>query len=174
MTTATTAPVPHATETINGRWRLDPQRSGLEFAVKHFWGLLTIRGHFEDYEGQLDLRAKPAIELTIDAASLQTGNRIRDRHLRSADFFDAENHSRVRFTSDSVEQQGGVVKVTGRLSAAGRSIPIEVSAEVRQLDDELEIEAVAPAFHRELGMTYSPLGMISSRSELSVRGHLIR
>jgi polyisoprenoid-binding protein YceI len=160
-------------ETISGRWRLDPQRSRVEFRAGHFWGLLTVKGHFEGYEGRLDLTADPAVELTIDAASVQTANRMRDRHLRSADFFDAENHPQVQFLSDSIVVQGDTVKVRGRLSARDQSIPLELDAQIRQADGELEIEAATTAPHRELGMTYSPLGMIPPRSELFVKARLI-
>ena len=92
-------------ETISGSWQLDPKRSSVEFRVRNFWGLATVKGHFDEYEGQLDLSSRPAIELTIDAASVQTGNDKRDRHLRSADFFDAEHHPGVQFRSESVESQ---------------------------------------------------------------------
>jgi polyisoprenoid-binding protein YceI len=158
---------------ISGSWRLDPQRSSAEFRVGHVWGLVTVKGHFDDYHGRLDLSANPAIELTIDSASVQTRNRKRDRHLRSTDFFDAENHPRVQFLSDSVDLQGDTLKVRGRLSARGRSIPVELEAQVRQVDGELDIEAATTAPHRELGMTWSPLGMIPPRSELFVKAHLV-
>jgi polyisoprenoid-binding protein YceI len=160
-------------EKISGTWQLDPQRSSVEFQAKHFWGLAAVKGHFDHYHGHLDLSADPAIELTIDAASVETGNGKRDEHLRSADFFDADNHPRVRFVSDSVQLQGDTLKVHGRLSASDRSIPVELDAYVREVDGELEIEAATTAAHRELGMTFSPLRMIPPRSELSVNGHLI-
>jgi polyisoprenoid-binding protein YceI len=155
------------------RWQLDPQRSSVEFRVGLFWGLGSVKGHFDDYRGRLDLSAEPAIELTIDAASVQTGNRRRDAHLRSTDFFDAEHHPRVRFVADSVDQHGETLKVRGQLSAGGRSIPLELDAQVHHVDGELEIEAATNAPHRELGMTFSPIGIIPARSELSVKGRLI-
>jgi polyisoprenoid-binding protein YceI len=156
-----------------GRWQLDSQRSSVEFRARKFWGLVTVKGHFDDYEGQLELGADPAVELTIDAASLQTGIRKRDEHLRSADFFDAEHHPRVRFVSESVDLHDDALKVRGRLFARDRSIPLELEAQVRQVDGELEIEAATTAPHRKLGMTWSPLGMIPPRSELFVKGHLV-
>ena len=67
---------------------------------------------FGETMGRLDLSANPAAELTIDAASVQTGNRRPDQHLRSADFFDAE-----------------------------MSIPLELDAHVGEIDGRLEIEA---------------------------------
>lgn len=162
-----------STELISGSWRLDPRRSSVEFRVRTFWGLGTVSGHFGDYQGVLDLSASPAIELTIDPASVQTGNRRRDRHLRSRDFFDAENHPQVRFLADSIALQGDALKVRGRLSARGPSIPLELDAEVRRLDGELELGAATTAPHRELGMRWSLLGMISPCSELFVKAYLI-
>jgi polyisoprenoid-binding protein YceI len=159
-------------DTLAGRWRLDPKRSNVAFRTGHFWGLIKVKGHFDDFEGRLDLSADPAIELKIDAASVQTGNRKRDEHLRSDDFFDAENHRTVRFVSDSAVLESDVLKVRGRLFARDRSIPLELNAEVRVLDGELAIDASISALHRELGMTWSPLKMISPRSELRVTGYL--
>lgn len=170
---STTHPSPHPTETTGGRWQLDAQRSSVEFRAAKLWGLVTVRGRFGDFKGQLDLGGTPALELTIDAASVRTGIRKRDRHLRSPDFFDAENHPQVRFLSDSVDLHDDILKVRGRLSARGRSIPLELDAQVRQVDGGLEIEATTTAPHRELGMTWSPFGMIPPRSELFVKGHLI-
>jgi polyisoprenoid-binding protein YceI len=167
-----TEPNGRSAETIGGSWRLDPQRSSVEFRVCKFWGLVTVTGSFDDYEGQLDLSATPAIELTIDANSLHTGNRKRDQHLRSADFFDARDHPRVQFLSDWVDLQGDALTVHGHLSVRGRSIPLELNAEVHEIDGELEIDAATTAPHRELGMTWSPLGMIRPRSELLVKAHL--
>ena len=168
----TTLPGHRSSATIGGTWQVDPQRSRVEFRVRYLWGLVNVTGHFDDYHGRLDLGAHPAVELTIAAASVQTGNRKRDQHLRSADFFDAENHPGVEFRADSVALQQDRLEVHGRLSVRGRSIPLEVDARVRQVDGELEIEAATTVAHGELGMTYSPLGMISPRSQLLVKARL--
>src|SRR3954454_23293669 len=80
-------------------WRLDPARSSVEFRVKTFWGLVTVKGHFERYAGRLDFGEDPVIDLTIDAASVNTDNAKRDAHLRSEDFFGAAEHPYVRFLS---------------------------------------------------------------------------
>jgi polyisoprenoid-binding protein YceI len=174
--TSTPHPVPDQPtgEPIRGRWQLDPQRSSVEFHTKNFWGLTTVKGHFDDYRGQLDLNATPAIELTIDATSVQTGNPKRDRHLRSGDFFDAANHRQVQFASESVNLQTDTLRVRGRLSAHGRSIPIELDAQIRRVNGELEIKAATNAPHRRLGMTWSPLRMIPPHSKLIVNAYLIR
>jgi polyisoprenoid-binding protein YceI len=160
-------------QTLVGRWQLDPQRSSVEFRSGHFWGLAKVKGHFGAYEGHLDLGRDPAIELTIDAASVQTGNAKRDRHLRSADFFDADSQPLVRFASDSVVPAQDALRVRGRLFARGRSISLELEAQIHRVDGELEIEAATRAGHRELGMTWSPLGLIPPQSELRVKGYLV-
>jgi polyisoprenoid-binding protein YceI len=173
MTTNDTPSGQALEETIDGRWQLDPARSSVEFRTPGLWGLETVRGHFDEYRGRLDLSAEPAIDLTIAAASVETGNRQRDKYLRSAKFFDAENHPHVRFASDSVVLQGDTLRVRGRLAARGQSIALELDATLRRLDGEFTVEAATSALHRELGMTWSPLGMIRPRSELLVKGYLV-
>src|SRR3954447_2388552 len=76
----------------DGSWRLDPARSSVAFHVRHFYGLMTVKGEFADYESTLDLGATPAVELAIQAATLETKLAKRDEHLRSDDFFDVDHH----------------------------------------------------------------------------------
>jgi polyisoprenoid-binding protein YceI len=173
--TTTSTPLNGATADLaEGAWRLDPARSSVEFHVRHFYGLMTVKGRFTSYEGTLELRAQPAVELTIESASLDTKQKRRDEHLRSADFFDVENHPQVRFVSDSAALARDRLTVLGRLHAAGKDIPLELDATVRPVDGGLEIEAETHADHRELGMTWSPLGILRAPSKLIVRGRLIR
>ena len=162
------------TASATGTWRFDPTRSSVEFHVRHFYGLMTVKGRFADYEGTLNLDADPAVELTIQAASLDTKLAKRDTHLRSGDFFDVEHHPQVRFVSDHAELTGHKLVVRGRLEAAGQQLPLELTATVREIDGELEIDASTHADHRELGMTWSPLGILRAPSTLIVRGRLVR
>jgi polyisoprenoid-binding protein YceI len=155
------------------RWRIDPSRSRVEFRTPTLWGLATVNGHFDRYDGTLDLERDPAITLTIDAASLDTHNRLRDRHLRSADFFDVANHPQVRFVSDSATLDGERLNVRGRLYAGGESIPLDLNARLMQIGDELEVDVTTTIDHNELGMTHSTLGMIRTPTELTVRGRLV-
>jgi polyisoprenoid-binding protein YceI len=173
QTTSTRSPAA-AAQITDGAWRLDPARSSVEFHVRHFYGLMTVKGDFADYEGTLDLTATPAVELTIQAASLNTKMTKRDEHLRSGDFFDVERHPQVRFSSDSATLDGDTLSVRGQLHAGGRQIPLELDATVREIDGEVEIEGATHADHRELGMTWSPLGILRAPSKLIVRGRLVR
>ena len=107
------------------RWRLDPTDSSAEFGVPHFWGLLTVKGRFDRLDGRLeaDHDGPQRIELTIEAASVSTRNRQRDRHLRSADFFDVDRHPKVCFRSTAIRTaDDGSLRVAGELTAAGTGL----------------------------------------------------
>jgi len=154
-----------------GRWRLDRERSSIEFHVPNFYGLMTVKGRFADYDGSLEL---PDLRLTIEAASLDTGHAKRDRHLRSADFFAVEEHPHIRFTAGGVAADGDHLEVRGELEVAGERLPLGLDVAVRAVDGELEIEAVTSVDQRRLGMTWSPLGMVRAPSRLGIRGRLTR
>jgi polyisoprenoid-binding protein YceI len=159
------------------RWRLEPAHSSAEFRVPHFWRLLKVKGHFDRLDGWLELKQNGdrRLELIIDAASLSTGNRKRDEHLRAADFFDTEQHPEVRFHSTAVSDAAdGRLHVEGELMAAGRRVPLQLDATVEEAEGQLQIEASTTLDQRELGMTWSPLGIARTPSTLSVRARLRR
>jgi polyisoprenoid-binding protein YceI len=159
---------------LAGTWRLDPARSSVEFHVPHFYGLMTVKGRFDRYEGRLDLSSPSPVELVIEAESVDTNQKRRDKHLRSNDFFDAANHPQIRFNADTAKLDGDTIRSRGKLQAAGKQIPLDVDAIVKSDGDEIEIEATALADQRALGMTWSPLGITRSPSKLIVRGRLVR
>ena len=80
----------------------------------------------------------------------------------------------MRFISESARLDGQTLGVRGELHAAGRQVPLELDATVREVDTELEIEAVSMADYRRQGMTWSPLGILRAPSKLIVRGRLVR
>jgi polyisoprenoid-binding protein YceI len=175
----TTHPITDQTQdkVAETRWRLDPSASNAEFRVPHLWGLVTVKGHFERLEGQLDVdeNQQRGMKLTIDAASLQTGNRKRDKHLRSGDFFDAQNHPELQFRSTRVTDAGkGRLRVEGNFEVAGKRVALDLETTIQQADDQLDIEAGTTVDQRQLGMTWSPLGMTRNPATLTVHARLKR
>jgi polyisoprenoid-binding protein YceI len=156
------------------RWIVDRGESSIEFAVKTYWGLATVRGRFDRFDGSYEVGPEgTTIELTIDAGSLDTGNSTRDEHLRSTRFFDVDGHPRVRFASTRVRRGGdGVLHVEGRLEAAGRVVPLAFDATEQQGVDGLRIEATTTVDHRRFGMSSGPLGMIRPPATLHVEAGL--
>ena len=111
----------------DGAWQLDPTQSSVEFHVRHFWGLITVKGAFSAYEGTLDLGGTPAVELVIQADSLDTRHRKRDEHLRSADFLDVETYPEIVFVSTSVDElDDAQYRVTGDLTIKDVTHPVSV------------------------------------------------
>jgi polyisoprenoid-binding protein YceI len=164
-------------ETKATRWRLDPAQSTAQFRVPHFWGLVKVSGHFDSLDGwlEIDNDGTGRLELTIDAASLTTGNRQRDQHLRSADFFDTDRHPALRFCATLVSDAGdGHLSVVGELRAAGRQVTLALQPILRQVGDRLHVDASITVDQRALGMTWSPLGMTRTPTTLTVQAQLHR
>jgi polyisoprenoid-binding protein YceI len=114
-------------------WKTDPTHTDVQFSAKHMM-VTTVRGKFADVDGHLTLdEANPARSsgsFTIKAASLNSGVDQRDAHLRSADFFDVEQHPEITFVSTSVEAKGGNdYAVTGDLAIRGTTKPVTFDVE---------------------------------------------
>src|SRR5260370_22717890 len=109
-------------------WQIDPNHSHLSFAV----GVLSVsttRGRFHALRGHLHIdEQNPAnswVEAEVDAASIDTHNKLRDAHLRSAAFFAVKQYPTITFQSTSVEHAGGQnYQVTGNLTMHGVTKPI--------------------------------------------------
>jgi polyisoprenoid-binding protein YceI len=162
-----------------GIWEIDPAASVLEFRVKHFWGAMTVRGRFGVVSGRIEIGATGAVTGTIQAesASVDSGNGGRDKHLRSADFFDVANHPAVVFSLDQlVPSADDLLRATGVLTAAGHSQSISFDAHLTErtaervtLDGEVSVNRRA-----DFGMTWSPLGMASPTALLVIHAVLVR
>ena len=121
-----------AVEDISGTYAIDTTHSRLGFSARHAM-VTTVRGGFKDFEGTAHIdTANPAaskVALTIKADSIDTGVADRDAHLRSADFFEIEQHPEITFTSTNVERDGEDWSITGDLTVKGNTLPITVEFE---------------------------------------------
>ncbi|MFB7510289.1 YceI family protein, partial [Streptomyces broussonetiae] len=82
-----------------GTWQLDPSASAVSLRHKTMWGLVTVKGAFTAVSGAGEVRPDGSATgtVTLEAASLDTKHAKRDTHLRSADFFDADQHPEITF-----------------------------------------------------------------------------
>jgi polyisoprenoid-binding protein YceI len=104
-------------------WQVDPNHSSAQFAVRHL-AISTVRGAFTKVSGMVQFDdkdvAKSTVEVTIDAASVDTRVADRDKDLRSDHFFDVEKYPTLTFKSTKVEQaEPGKLRVTGDLTIHG-------------------------------------------------------
>jgi polyisoprenoid-binding protein YceI len=115
-------------------WNIDPAHTDVLFSAKHMM-VTNVRGKFADVSGTISLdEENPTAStgsFTVAVASLNTGVEQRDGHLRSADFFDAENHPNATFASTRVEARGGNdYTVTGDLTIRGTTRPVTFEVEL--------------------------------------------
>jgi len=124
MTDTTAAP--EITGYRPGTWTLDPSHSEVHFSVRHMM-ISKVRGTFGVKSATLYAPENPLearVEATVDVTSLDTNDAGRDGHLRSADFFDVENHPTMEFHSTGVRIERGDFLVDGNLTIRGVTRPV--------------------------------------------------
>jgi polyisoprenoid-binding protein YceI len=115
---------------IPGRWELDPGHTEVAFIGRHFM-LTRVRGRFTGVSGVIEVAEEPGestVEVTIDMASVESGNQARDDHLRSPDFFDAADHPTATFTGRAIGWQGTHGTLAGELTIRGITRPVTLAA----------------------------------------------
>lgn len=114
------------------QWSLDPTHSELEFKVKHLM-ITTVTGSLNTLTGSLTSDSEDfenaKVTFEADINSIDTRNTDRDNHLKSADFFDAEQFPKMTFTSSSFEKDGSDYALKGDLTIKGTTKPIKLNVE---------------------------------------------
>jgi polyisoprenoid-binding protein YceI len=161
-----------------GGWTLDPAGTAVEFGVRHFWHLITVHGRFEQVQGSGTVGPDGSVtgQLIMRADSLSTKNKQRDKHLRSADFFDAEHHPDVVLTVTSAVPAGeDELTVTGTLEAAGRAQPVTFTARAEPEGERaVTLRAELAVDRTAFGMTWGPLGMTAATATATVKARFTR
>lgn len=132
-TTTTTARQPQSATaaTPAGVWTIDPSHSSATFSVRHMM-ITNVRGELQKMAGTVTYDpARPeaaVIEASLEVASINTRDAQRDAHLRSADFFDVENHPTMTFRSKELRLASDGAQVVGDLTIRGttREVTLEV------------------------------------------------
>ena len=146
-----------------GTWTVDPAHSSIEFRIKHMM-ISTVRGRFDEFEGTIE--AAPdyrdsKVRGTLKTASIDTNEATRDAHLRSADFFDADNYPVISFESTSIEHLGrGDYRVTGDLTMNGETHPVVLDGAVTEMkrdpwgNDRVGVELRGTISRGEFGLRW--------------------
>lgn len=167
MTEATTT----ATRTLDGAelpavgtWEIDGSHSAASFSVKHLM-VSKVRGRFGSLQGVIRIAEDPTastVEVTIDAASVDTNDEKRDDHLRSSDFFDVERFPALTYRSTGVRHvKGGRWEVDGALTIRDVTRPVTLEVELVGTEQDpwggsrVGFEASAEIDREEFGLTWN-------------------
>jgi polyisoprenoid-binding protein YceI len=162
---------------LAGTWTVDESRSTVGLKSRAMWGLASVKGVFRKVtgEGTVSPAGDVSGTIAVDAASVDTKNTRRDTHLRSADFFDSDNHPAITFTADRVKPSSRGVTVTGTLSVRGRTRPLSLDATVSRLDDgEVALDGEVPVNRADFGLTWNQLGMVSMHNTIAIHAVFTR
>src|ERR1700712_2210074 len=117
---------------ITGTWEIDAVHSDVSFSVRHMM-VSKVKGRFGTFSGTIVTAADPAqssvtAEIALD--SIDTNNEQRDGHIKSADFFDTDNHKTIDYVSTSVSGSGDTWTVEGNLTLKGVTKPVPLKLEL--------------------------------------------
>jgi polyisoprenoid-binding protein YceI len=181
--TAMTRPVQHtatalqtqlAAGSLAGDWTLDPARSTAKLRGRHMWGLAPVNGYFRVITGNGTVSPAGYVTGSIALAteSVDTKNKMRDGHLRGADFLLAEKYAQITFSLDTLVPGDDSATISGTLTVRDISRRISFPATViLSGDNEADFDATVEVDRSEYGMTVNHLAMV--KMECSVNLHAV-
>jgi polyisoprenoid-binding protein YceI len=116
---------------VAGTWTIDTVHSEVGFSVRHMM-VSKVRGKFTKFEGEIttgESLLDSSVSADVELSSIDTGNEMRDNHLRSADFFEADKHPKWTYASTSVDAKGSDFVVHGNLTIHGVTRPVDLELE---------------------------------------------
>ncbi len=141
------------------------------------WGLVPVKGVFRELSGSGTVSPDGEVSgtVTVAAASIDTRNARRDKHLRSADFFDTARHPDITFAADGIRPSAQGVAVTGILTVRDRTRPVsfDATASVRG-DGEIWLDAEIDVNRADFGITWNLLGTVSMHNTLTIHAVFTR
>ena len=165
-------------------WQIDPPHSSAQFAVKHM-GISTVRGTFTKVSGTVHYdpadTKNDLVDVTIDAASVDSRVEMRDKDLRSDHFFDVQKYPTITFKSTNVEAAGpDKLKVTGDLTMHGVTKPVtlDVDGPSKPVNDgrgrlHMGVSATATVNRNDFGIAGAP-GMVGNEAVLTIDAELVQ
>ncbi len=144
-------------------WQLDGSHTSASFSVRHMM-IATVRGHFDAASGsaQVEDGKVQSAKVDIVVGSIATRDAQRDAHLKSGDFFDAENHPHLHFESTRVEHVSGEnYRIVGNLTIRGTTRPMTLDAEIAPAikdpwgNDRIGVSATGLVDRKEFGLNWN-------------------
>ena len=147
------------------KWAVDPMHSEVQFKVKHLV-ISTVSGFFKSFEGSMETTGDDfddaEISFALDIDSVDTNQSQRDGHLKSPEFFDAEQFPKITFKSTSFKKTGDeTYKLTGDLTIKGITKPVTLDAEFGGSADDFYgntkagFEVTGKINRKEFGLTWN-------------------
>ena len=147
-------------------WKLDPTHTHVEFSAKHLM-ISTVKGRITDVAGSIFIDERTptnsSVDVTLNAATIDTRTDQRDQHLRSADFLDVEKYPQILFKSTRIEGDRSEFKLTGDLTIRDvtREITLDVEFEGQTKDpwggERVGFSARGKIDRRDYGLTWNML-----------------
>ncbi len=131
MSTATAPRTGALADLTPGVWTVDPSHSTVGFTARHLM-ITKVRGHFTDFDGVVTIGEDPlasTVVANVRLDSVDTGSAERDAHLRTADFFDVEQHPEMTLRSTGITERGDDHVLAADLTIAGVTRPVEFALE---------------------------------------------
>lgn len=160
---------------LTGEWILDPRSSSVQLKTRNMG--LPVSGGFEQVTGEGIVSADGTVSGTITVAAASVSTRItkRDKHLRSADIFDAENYPDIRFSVDGIRPSGRSVAVTGALTIRGHTRPLSFDARTSVPGDgQICLDAEVRINRIDFGLTWKGHALAAKTNKLTIHAEFIR
>jgi len=161
---------------LAGSWTLDAARSEIGLKSKSIWGLVTVKGVFREVTGTGTVSAAGDATgtITVAARSIDTKNKKRDEHLRSADFFDVARTPDITFAAEQVTPSAEGVTVSGALTVRDRTRPVSFAARVSGDEAQVVLDGETEVNRADFGLTWNQLGMTSMNNTITVHAVFTR
>ncbi|SON62785.1 Protein YceI [Mycobacterium simulans] len=161
-----------------GAWNLVPDRSAITFRIKNMWGLLNVKGRFTDFSGTGQLTEKGEVtgRVDINVASLRTGIRRRDKHLLSADFFEADRFPQIAVVVTALRPTAGrAADLRASFTIKGNTEPVPLPVTVTELDDgSVQVSGAAKVDRSPFGVDWNRFGMIAETATVAADALFVR
>jgi len=161
-----------------GDWVLDGAQSAVTFRSSSLWGLVKVSGRFTDLRGEGSFGADGTVRgrLVMKAESVRTGMKQRDKHLRSADFFDVAKHPEIVFELSGLTAPDAVhLQLAGTLTVAGNSHPLEFAAQLADASaGAVTITAETTLDRSAWGISFRKSGMTNMSTGVRVSARFTR